>query len=148
MMHPIKKILKRDFKNCGISNKNSFILAQTAYNEYLKYKNLLDEDYETKFINDKNGKEDPIDVKSDRLTELAYTKFLNYNFKLSNPNGKIGLDIKIDDINGWGEYKSIRLGKALNNEKEEFLSRITNALSKKFVATQKIEIQSKLQKII
>lgn len=136
-MHPIKKILKQDFKKSGCSNKNSFILAQTAYNEYSKFKNLLDNDYETIFINTKNGEDDPIDVKSDRLTELAYTKFLSNNFKLSNPNGKIGLDIKIDDINGWGEYKSIRIGKPLNNEKEDFLSRITNALSKKFVAVQK-----------
>lgn len=137
-MHPIKKILKQDFKNCGIiSSKKSFNLAQTAYNEYLKFKNLLDNDYETTFINAKNEKDDPIDVKSDRLTELAYTKFLSDNFKLSNPNGKIGLDIKIDDINSWGEYKSIRLGEVLNNKKEDFLSRITNALSKKFVATQK-----------
>lgn len=137
MMNPIKKILKQDFKNSGISNKKSFILAQTAYNEYSKFKILLDNDYETIFINAKNGKDDPIDVKSDRLTELAYTKFLSNNFKLSNPNGKIGLDIKIDDINGWGEYKSIRIGKPLNNEKEDFISRITNALSKKFVAVQK-----------
>ena len=109
------------------------------YNEYTKHKHLLDPDFETTITKAGTYKDNAatIEVNRDRLAELAYTKFLASNFhSISNPNGKNGLDIKLDDINGWGEYKSIRLG-ASGNGKSDFISRLTNALSKKIVIVQK-----------
>ena len=138
-MFSIEDIIKQDFIRSGRSYEESSLLARSMYNEYTTYKHLLDPDFDTTITKAGTCKDNAstIEVKRDRLTELAYTKFLASNFhSISNPNGKNGLDIKLDDINCWGEYKSIRLGEA-GNGKSDFISRLTNALSKKFVMVQK-----------
>lgn len=103
------------------------------YNEYTKHKHLLDPDFETTITKAGTCKDNAatIEVNRDRLAELAYTKFLASNFhSISNPNGKMVWILNWMTSTVGGEYKSIRLG-AAGNGKSDFISRLTNALSKK-----------------
>ena len=145
-----KNILKKDFSNSG--NLTSAEIDKYTEKAKLIYfdlskKKLLDVDFLTQFQSaDEYGLKNSSDFlkvkesferKSDRLTELAYTNFLiNNNFKLGHVVGNHGLDIKLNNINGWGEYKNIRLGNA-GPEENYLISRITNGLNKKFIDVEK-----------
>lgn len=146
-----KNILKKDFNNSNSVLTSAEIDKYTEKAEKiyldLSKKKLLDGNFLTQFKNaDEYGLKNSSDSlkvkesfesKSDRLTELAYTNFLiNNGFKLDHVIGNHGLDIKLDDINGWGEYKNIRLGSA-RPEENYLISRITNGLNKKFVDVEK-----------
>lgn len=99
-------------------------------------KSLLDKD----FIKALNVKQ--IEPQFDRLAELAFTKFLKDNDAELEHISDEGPDIFIKSIgktelNAWGEYKNIRSGEKQIVSKEDFKTRLTNALDKKFLKLYK-----------
>lgn len=137
----IKDIISKECQKKGMTQQDADILgtqAETVF-EHLKNtdgKSLLDKDF-VKALNVKQ-----IEPQFDRLAELAFTKFLKDNGSNLEHLSDEGPDIFIKSIgntelNAWGEYKNIRQGEKQIVSKEDFKTRLTNALDKKFLKLYK-----------
>lgn len=137
----IKDIISKECQKNGITKNDADILGSQAETVFEKLKNpdgksLLDKD----FVKAMNVKQ--IEPQFDRLAELAFTKFLKNNGANLEHLSDEGPDIFIKSIgntelNAWGEYKNIRQGKTQIVTKEDFKTRLTNALDKKFLKLYK-----------
>lgn len=137
----IKDIISNECQKNGMTQQDADILGLQAETVFENLKNidgksLLDKD----FIKALNVKQ--IEPQFDRLAELAFTKFLKDNDAELEHISDEGPDIFIKSIgktelNAWGEYKNIRSGEKQIVSKEDFKTRLTNALDKKFLKLYK-----------
>lgn len=141
MNKSIKDIISKECQKNGLTQQDADILGTQAETVFKDLKNpdgksLLDKNF-VKMMNVKQ-----IEPQFDRLAELAFTKFLKYNGSKLEHLIDEGPDIFIKSIgktelNAWGEYKNIRPGKTQIVTKEDFKTRLTNALDKKFLKLYK-----------
>lgn len=137
----IKDIISKECQKNGMMRHDADILGSQAETVFENLKNsdgksLLDSDF-VKALNVKQ-----IEPQFDRLAELAFTKFLKDNDANLTHFSDEGPDIFIKSIgnaelNAWGEYKNIRQGEKQIVSKEDFKTRLTNALDKKFLKLYK-----------
>lgn len=137
----IKDIISQECQKNGMTKQDSDILGNQATKVFENLKNangksLLDKD----FVKAMNVKQ--IEPQFDRLAEIAFTKFLKDNDAELEHISDEGPDIFIKSIrnttlNAWGEYKNIRAGEKQIITKEDFKTRLTNALDKKFLKLYK-----------
>lgn len=141
-MTKISEIISKECQKNGLSKHDSDILGKQAEEVYdglldSNKKSLLDKN----FVKSMNVSK--IESQFDRLAEIAFTKFLKDNGAVLKHINDEGPDIFIDSINKnkintYGEYKNIHSGENKHIvTKEDFKTRLTNAIDKKFLKIHK-----------
>mgnify|MGYP003436885081 FL=1 len=139
-MTKLNDVLFNRYVNTKRFNADIHIIADEI--EYLinKYNHTVDEGFDKKIITLNND----FERQTDHLVELAFSKNLCEEHKLKiYSKGNTGLDIYIEDIKGWGEYKCADYARDKNGNiidiksQEDLLLRITNAIQKKIIKVNK-----------